>query len=411
MFRKAALAKLASPEQLDSLMQVTTPKSWVALGACIVLIGAALIWGILGRTAERVSGAGILLKEGGIFSIEARGDGIISEVAVNTGDEVKEGQVVVKLSQTAASTEIKQTEGLLSEQQSNRNRSIQLIQSNRDAELASIRQDRDRLVKSSGAAQSQVTFLQTRLKAQQEAAAAGLITKDQVQATAQELEVAKQSLIANQSQQAQLSAREASVRNQADQQIFNLDAETNRTQRQLEMAKLRHTEGTEVVSPYNGRVVSRLVDPGQEVRQGTAVLYVELTHQDLQAIAFIPLQGGRIQPGMTVQMSPEGITWEEYGYMLGVVESVAQGPANPETMNRILRNQTLITQFTASGSVYEVHVKPLLDPKTPSGFKWTSHEGPTLKINSGTLLRVQIPVSEKRPITLVIPTVRKWFGI
>ena len=64
-----------------------------------------------------------------------------------------------------------------------------------------------------------------------------------------------------------------------------------------------------------------------------------------------------------------------------------------------------------AGGVYEVHIKPTQDKATPSGFKWTSRMGPPLKFDSGTLLRVQVPVVEKRPITLVIPTVRTWLGI
>ena len=51
MFRKAALSKLASPEQLDSLMQVTTGKAWMALAAVLVVITSGLAWGILGRTS------------------------------------------------------------------------------------------------------------------------------------------------------------------------------------------------------------------------------------------------------------------------------------------------------------------------------------------------------------------------
>jgi len=97
--------------------------------------------------------------------------------------------------------------------------------------------------------------------------------------------------------------------------------------------------------------------------------------------------------------------------MMGTVEKVASGPANPDAMTRLLRNQNLITQFTSAGGVYEVHIKPTQDKATPSGFKWTSRLGPPLKFDSGTLLRVQVPVVEKRPITLVIPTVRTWLGI
>ncbi len=411
MFRKAALAKLSSPEQLDSLMQVTTPKTWIALGAAIVLVLAGLLWGIFGRTAERVSGAGILLKEGGIFGIESRGNGIVSEVLVNVGDPVKEGQVVARVSQTGVPEEIRQTEGLLAEVKGNRQRSLSLIQRNRDAEVRSLGEDRARLTASRAGLENQIKFLEQRLRARTEAAESGLITRDQAQATAQELEAARSALSTNQAQLTQLDGREATIRNQTDQSAFTLDQEVRRNERSLELMRLRFTENTEITSPYSGQVISRLVDPGQEVRQGGAVLYIELTAQPLQAVAYIPLQGARIRPGMTAQMSPEGITWEEYGYMLGVVESVNQGPANPEAMNRILRNQTLITQFTASGGVYEVRVRLLSDPTTPSGFKWTSRQGPPMKIESGTLLRVQIPVVEKRPIALVIPTAREWLGI
>jgi HlyD family secretion protein len=411
MFRKAALAKLSSPEQLDSLMQVTTPKGWIALIGLIVLILAGLVWGIFGRTAERVSGAGILIKEGGIFGIESRGGGIITDVLVNVNDDVKEGQVVVRVSQVEVAQEIKQTETLLADLRANRGRSTQLIQRNRDAELSSLKEERQRLVRSNGALGSQIKFLEGRLKAQTEAADAGLITRDVVQGTAQELENARGALISNQAQEQQFQAREASLRNQAEQGAFTLDQEIARTERQLEMTKLRHTQGTEVVSPYAGKVVSRLVDAGQEVRPGQAVFYVELTDQPLQAVAFIPLQGARLRPGLIAQLSPEGISWEEYGYMLGVVVSVMQGPSNPDSMTRMLRNQTLITQFTSAGSVYEVRVRPLRDASTPTGFKWTSREGPPIKIGSGTLLRIQIPVQEKRPIELVIPTVRQWLGV
>jgi HlyD family secretion protein len=411
MFRQAALAKLNSTEQLDSLMQVTTPKSWMAVTGAMILVGAALVWGILGRTAERVSGAGILLKEGGIFAVESRGAGIIEDVLVNVGDEVRKDQPLLRVTQRETSTEITQTEALLAELRANRDRSIELSRHNLAADLKSIAEERDRLTKSTATLNSQIQFLLERVRALTEATERGLITGEQLQQRSQELETARSSVVANQAAAAQLDGREASIRNQTDQSIFNLGQEVRRTERQLEMSKLRYTEGTEVSSPYDGKVVSRLVDPGQEVRPGAPVLYLELAQQALQAVAFIPLQGGRIQPGMAVQMSPEGVTWEEYGYMVGVVESINQGPSSPEAMNRLLRNQSLIQHFTAAGTVYEVKVRPVLDPTTPSGFKWTSRQGPPIQLGSGTLLRVQIPVQEKRPIELVIPAIRTWIGI
>jgi hypothetical protein len=57
LFRKAALEKLSSPEELDQLMQVTTPKGWVALVALIGFLGAAVMIGIFGVITISVEGA------------------------------------------------------------------------------------------------------------------------------------------------------------------------------------------------------------------------------------------------------------------------------------------------------------------------------------------------------------------
>lgn len=411
MFRKAALAKLSSPEQLDSLMQVTTPKGWLTLAGLLVLVLGGVAWGLLGRTAERISGAGILLREGGIFAIESRGTGIVEAVLVNVGDEVRSGQVVVRVSQPELEQELRQNEALLAELRTNSSRSAELIERSRDAELKALAAERGRLSRDTEALANRIAFLEARLKAQSEALDQGLITRDVRQATAQELDAARSTLIAHQAEKAQLDAREAQVRNTADQSGFGLEQAVRRTERQIQQVKRRLEEGTQVLAAYSGKVVSRLVDAGQEVRQGAPVLFVELSSRPLQAVAFIPLQGARVKPGMTVQMSPEGITWEEFGYMLGDVISVTQGPANPDAMNRVLRNPQLVQQFTTAGSVYETRIRLRLDLATPSGFAWTSRQGPPIRFGSGTLLRVQIPVDEKRPIELVIPTLRRWVGV
>ena len=411
MFRKAALAKLSSPEQLDSLMQVTTPKGWLTLAAVAVLILGGVAWGAFGSTAERISGAGILLREGGVFAIESRGTGIVQEVLVRVGEEVRPGQVVVRVSQPELEQELRQNEALLAELRSNSSRSAELIERSRDAELKALVADRDRLSRDTEALAGRISFLESRLAAQTQAAEQGLITRDVREATEQELAAARSTLIANQSQKAQLEAREAQVRNAAVQSGFSLDQAVRRTERQIEQVKRRLAEGTQVVATDAGKVVSRLVDAGQEVRQGAPVLFVELSSRPLQALAFIPLQGARVRVGMTAQMSPEGITWEEYGYMLGDVIAVTQSPVNPDAMNRVLRNPQLVQQFTAAGSVYETRIMLRLDPTTPSGYSWTSRQGPPIRFGSGTLLRVQIPVQEKRPLELVIPTLRRWTGV
>lgn len=60
LFRKTALNKLASPEQLDRLMQITTLPGWLALLALGGLVAAAVVWSVAGRIPLTMQAQGIL---------------------------------------------------------------------------------------------------------------------------------------------------------------------------------------------------------------------------------------------------------------------------------------------------------------------------------------------------------------
>jgi HlyD family secretion protein len=178
--------------------------------------------------------------------------------------------------------------------------------------------------------------------------------------------------------------------------------------------ELRRSREFESESAYEGVVVGMLMDEGQHVDQGMPLLQVELSERQLEALVFVPLEGPRIKQGQTVQLSPEGITWEEYGYMLGTVEAVSDSPMSPDAMARILRNEALVQQFSAAGGVYLVTVKLETTPGAagqPAQFRWTSSRVPDTRIGTGTLLTAQITVDQRPPIALVIPAIRRWIGI
>jgi hypothetical protein len=60
VFRKVALDRLSSPEQLDQLVQVTPPQGWVALGILAGLLLAVVLWGWFGSISVEITAAGIL---------------------------------------------------------------------------------------------------------------------------------------------------------------------------------------------------------------------------------------------------------------------------------------------------------------------------------------------------------------
>jgi multidrug efflux pump subunit AcrA (membrane-fusion protein) len=93
-FRKAALEQLASPDQLDQLLRVTTLKGWVGLGAIGALLLAAIVWGVAGRIDTTVTGQGILLQGGRVYGVVSPIAGEVTALFVKVGDSVREGQDV-----------------------------------------------------------------------------------------------------------------------------------------------------------------------------------------------------------------------------------------------------------------------------------------------------------------------------
>src|SRR5215213_4649350 len=91
LFRKAALDRLSSPEQLHTLMRVTNAKGWLALVGCALVIATGITWGVLGRVQTKVGASGILLGGGGLSEILADGDGELTAIEVKAGDLVKKG--------------------------------------------------------------------------------------------------------------------------------------------------------------------------------------------------------------------------------------------------------------------------------------------------------------------------------
>ena len=410
MFRQAALEKSSSPERLDSLMQVTTTKGWIALIGLIVAIAGAIVWGVLGSAPDNVEGAGILLRSGGIFDIEISGSCMIEELLVAPGDTVQVGDVVARQSLPELDQQVQQTRNLIADLEDNRTREAALVTKNRDLEVQSVQEEIARLKQEVTAFKDQEEFLTNRLAAQRQAVELGLITSDQAEATAQELSTTQANIVSNEAQAIQLEASQVAARNSAERDFFDLDQRIAESRRQLANLQLQHDQHSTTRSPYAGRVVGLLVDKGHIAVRGMPMATVELTGRSIEAMIFVPLQGSRIKQGMQVHLSPLGVAWEEYGYMLGTVQTVSDAPASTEVMDRLLRNDILARQFSASGGAFLITVAPEIDSSTPSGFKWTSEQGPDAQIGTGTLLTGTIRVAERRPIDLVIPALRRWAG-
>jgi len=92
IFRQAALERLSSPEQIDRLLPLTSPQSWIALAAVGLLLVGGLMWSIFGTIETTVEGQGVLMRQGGAIPVVISSAGVVSDIFVRAGQEVEAGQ-------------------------------------------------------------------------------------------------------------------------------------------------------------------------------------------------------------------------------------------------------------------------------------------------------------------------------
>jgi HlyD family secretion protein len=412
IFRKVSLERLSSPEQLDQMVQVTDPRGWIALAGLGVLLLAAIGWGIWGSIPTEAQGDGILLRQGGISDLVSNAAGQVQETLVGVGDVIEKGQPVARIQQDALLRQIAGDRAKLAALRSQYEDAARISNQQKQLRSRDLAQQRADLQRSAESLEKDISLLRERLDAQQGLLNDGLITKETFLTTQQSLNAKRDQLA-----QARLDLNGLDLKRIEADQALDQQLETRQTAiRDLELeikdlnAKLG--ENVNILSPYSGRVLEVLANRGDVVSPGTAILSVEVLSENLQAVLFVPASAGKkVQPGMAVRVSPSTVKREEYGSLLGKVIWVAEFPSTSRGMTRLLGNEVLVTKLMQQGPPIQVNVELARDPSTPTGYRWSSSRGPSLKISSGTLASGDIVVQEDRPFRLIIPKVREATGL
>lgn len=414
IFRSVALERLSSPEQLDQLMQVTTPRGWLLLLGVGALLATALVWGVMGSVPERIAGQGILIRSGGVLEVEAPGDGRVTDVAVRVGDVVSEGQVVARIQRQDLVLRIQQKRAEVAELR--RRHEEQLRFGSRDVQLqgAYRAQRRAQLQAVIDAASATVRNLDDKIASERELVEQGLLTRQALLTTTQARDAASERVRQSQSELVQLEAEAGQVLNRNRQGTQESETLLTGAERELAQMESELRTTSEVTSPYTGRVLEVIVEQGSMVDRGQPILTVDMTGKavmGLEAILYIPsIHGKKIRPGMEVQIAPSTVKKEEFGYLLGTVTYVSDFPVTPQGMQRVLKNEQLVTTLSGSDAPYEIHADLLPESGNVSTYRWTSAEGPPIRIQSGTLASAGVVVERRQPILMVIPQLRKHTG-
>lgn len=412
IFRKAALDKLASPEQLDVLMQVTSPRIWAMLYAMAGLILLVIAWSIFGTIPTKVAGQGILIRGDAVLAVTSLATGQITSMKVSSGDRIEVGQVIAEVGQPAIELRLANQRARVLELAASDSEAQSAEADNLQQSLLALDAERASVQKSIVDFQADTVALRERMTVQEDLVKRGLLTRNTVLATRSQVSSSEQAISRAQVRLAEIATQRTSLARNLTERAGARRAALDDARRQILELEGQREGSTIIRSPYAGRVLEIASNTGDVVSPGRQVLTVEDEGRPLEAVIYVPaLDGKRIRPGMEVRISPSTVKAEEYGFMLAKVRRVSDFPVSPEGLSRVLRNDSLVEVLSGQGAPVEVQITLEADPTMASGFRWSSSKGPPAPVFSGTLANATVVVERRRPISLVIPILERTVGV
>jgi NHLM bacteriocin system secretion protein len=131
-------------------------------------------------------------------------------------------------------------------------------------------------------------------------------------------------------------------------------------------------------------------------------------NSDRVVVCYVPVSDGRkVQKDMKVLIYPSTVNKQEYGHMEATVVSVDNYITSTTDMQQQLGDSNLVELFMQNGPVVEVRCELKEDASTVSGYYWSSNKGASVNIDGGTMVEASVVISEKPPISLLIPFLKE----
>ncbi|MEL6462986.1 MAG: NHLP bacteriocin system secretion protein [Cyanobacteria bacterium J06621_15] len=472
IFRQQALNNLSSPEKLDKLMQVVTPKDWLPLAGLAIFSILGIVWSVKGTIPITVNGKGVLINPRQVVQFQSPISGQLQSLNIKNGQCVKKDDILAiinpsdlkqqlqqqrdklfQLKQQARKTTLLrqqrtqlETEAIATERTSLKQRLQDTQNLNprmKDEALNSISQQRISLKQRLQDAKELTPVLQQRFKKQQKLQKKGAISQERVLQAEQEYRQARQNISEIEVQLQKLQVQKTELQQKYQQSLNDITqtkAELERLStrsKQLEQNNLEASnieknqiievqqaiarlekqvaDNSSIKSPHTGCIVETTASVGQYLNPGSSLGTLQIgaktSHNMMNVTYFAVENGKKIQPGMKVFITPDTVKRTRYGGIIGKITEVSPLPVTSQGATSVVGNPEVVQKLMGQGGKIEAIAKLEIDSKTLSGYKWSSSQGPKLAISPGTTTTVRVTVEERAPITFVLPILKEWSGI
>jgi HlyD family secretion protein len=397
------------------------------IGGLFVVFAA---WCVLGNLPTAVTGRGVLVRPRRVVPVQALVGGRVESINVRVGDSVQSGQVIARLDQSELRRKLeddrKSLEALLAQAQlkaSTQNQHVGLQLQQDQLERHFLEVQRQSLQQELDNAVALEPLLKRRLDSLKKLKESGLIAE-----ASQEYVVGELNYRDNNEKISESGARLQQIDGQLKQldtrfvalEKENLEAATARENQirdlrsRIALTELQVAKSGEIVSEYRGYVSETFATAGEVLGAGGRLLSLDIEDPATPPISlsYFPVKDGkRIQAGMRVQVTPDSVQRQRFGGIVAKVISVTPLPVTKEGAANTIGNPDLVRDIMGEGAYIEVTAQLEADPRTFSGYHWSSSKGPELKMTSGLTTQARVTVEGRAPITYIFPILKEASGV
>lgn len=411
-FSEKALNNMSCAADTQKLSGAKNFRNYFLLMAITLLFAILLLWGFCGSMSESVSGTGITLLNKGIRPVIARGTGTLSHLNIHIGTEVEPGQPLGQIHNPELFFSINKLgneyKALIAE--------VEILRKGiEDLTSGKIKSEKERQKVLSHLAQLQK---QSRQRAQkiveihstlQESGAVSKIAYFQALDGQMQAEISVGNTLF-QTLENDLTRQETLWQHR--RQLLEMQQSLSQKKRELDLATRLFQESYWITTNYKGKVTEIFKQEGSFIQNGETIAQLSSDPSDgIYLATFIPaLQSREIKCGMSAYFSPVIAPSNRYGYVKGVVREVGTMPSNPGAVQAELANEALTQQLFQPGAMIRVVIELIPDPKTASGFAWTTKRGYPGRITKGMIGEVIVNTGHRAPASYVLPALKDLFA-
>ena len=413
-FRKEALDHLTSPEQLDRTVPILRPLDWLIGVAFLVMFSALGVWSVVGELTKRVPATGLLINsEGRIFDAMAVSGGVLGDIKIGIGDVVEKGQIIGDILQSEVQQQFNIAEEALQRRRAEFGEVEEQLLTEDEISKDFYDKQAKRLQEQVSLAQKVVSTSRKQLEDYRTLLESQSGTRAGLRAQQQAYDQAVANLSRLNDQLEQREKQELDRQHNARTRMTRAKEAVIAAEDRIAELEVRLSDSTAVKSPVRGRIIEFKANPGSSLRPGLSVASIETLGETLEMIGYVPPQhSGKVKVGQEVLVGVGTGDDASGSRMIGKVRHVSEFPVSEQGIMVQLQNAALARSLIQVGAPYEVRISLDRDERSANGYAWTSKKGRQKeKITSGIFCNAKIVHDKVKPISMVVPLTKEFFGI